>query len=112
MPKQSRRSVSERKEIFSKSQSIPCETQVGDEMSPQYKFGSYCGKIQFKLEQWFASTVDLEHRLLELDERQLVTEDTVHIEYVHRKKSPGPSGVDMAGEERSRKSMQILDMGY
>ena len=48
-------------------------------------------------------TVDLEHRLLGLGESQLVDEDTVPIEFVYRKKSPGPSSVAMAHEERSRK---------
>ena len=50
-------------------------------------------------------TVNLEHRLLGLGERQLVNKDTVPTEFVHRKKSPGLSGVamPMAREERSRK---------
>ena len=32
-----------------------------------------------------------------------MNEDTVPAVFVHRKKSPGPSGVAMACEERSRK---------
>ena len=48
-------------------------------------------------------TIDLEHRLLGLGERRLLNKDTVPTGFVHRKKSPGPSGVAMAREERSRK---------
>ena len=48
-------------------------------------------------------TIDLEHRLLGLGERQLVNEDIVPTEFVNRKKSPGPSSVATAREERSRK---------
>ena len=48
-------------------------------------------------------TIDLEHRLLGLGERQLVDDDTVSTEFVHRKKSAGPSSVAVAHEERSRK---------
>ena len=70
--KQSRRRVSERKEIF------PNASQ-------------------------HHVTVDLEHRLLGLGEKRLVNENTVSTEFVHRTKSPGPSGVAMAREERSRK---------
>ena len=47
--------------------------------------------------------IGLEHRLLRLDERQLVNEDTVPTEFVHRKNTPESSGVAMAREERSRK---------
>ena len=48
-------------------------------------------------------TIDLEHKLLGLGERRLVNEDTVPTEFVHRKKSLGPSSVAMSREERSRK---------
>ena len=36
--------------------------------------------------KWFASTNDMEHRLLGLGERQQVYEDTVPTEFVHRNK--------------------------
>ena len=47
--------------------------------------------------------VDLEHRLLGLGIRRQVNEDIAPTEFINRKKSPGPSSVAMACEERSRK---------
>ena len=79
MPKQSRRRVSERKEIFPNAN----------------KFHAKC-ELAMK---W----LHMEHRLLGLGERRLLNKDTVPTEFVHRKKSLGPSGVAMACEERSRK---------
>ena len=79
--------------------------RVSDEMAPQYRCGSYGGKNKFqpKMVCQHHVIVDLEHRLLGLGERRLVNEDIVPSEFVNRKKSPGPSSVAMAREERSRK---------
>ena len=97
MPKQSRRKENANK--------FHAQTPVGDEISAHNNIGAGLTVENFNFNRKMVCqhhiTVDLEHRLLGLGESQMVDEDTVPTECVHRKTCPRPSGVAMAREERS-----------
>ena len=92
--------MSERTEIFSKCHAkrelaMKCLHNIGA--------GHTVERLNFnrKMVSQHHVTVDLEYRLLGLGEKRLVNEDTVPTECVHRKKSPGPSGVDSLWHAKS-----------
>ena len=100
--KHSRRRVDERKEIFPNANKFHAKRELA--MKWLHNIGGHTvEKINFNRNMICQHhvTVNLEHRLLVLGERRLVNEDTVLTEFVHRKKSPGPSSVAMTREERS-----------
>ena len=105
--KQSRRRVSERKEIFPNTNKFHAKRELAMKCLHNIGAGHTVERFNFKrkMVSHHHVTVDLEHRLLGLGERRLVNEDTVPTECVHRKKSSRPSSVamPMAREERSRK---------
>ena len=103
--KQSRRRVSERKEIFPNANKFHAKRELAMKCLHNIGAGHTVEKFYFnrKMVCQHHVTVDLEHRLLGLGEKRLVNEDTVPTEFVNRKKSLGLSGVAMAREERSRK---------
>ena len=101
--KQSRRRVSERKEIFPNANKFHAKRELAMKWLHNIGAGHMVENFNQNMVCQHHVTVDLEHRLLGLGERRLVNEDTVPTVFVHRKKSPGPSSVAMAREERSRK---------
>ena len=103
--KQNRRRVSERKDIFPNTNTFHPKRELAMKWLHNIGAGHTVEKFNFnrKMVCQHHAIVDLEHRLLGLGERRLVNEDIVPTVFVHRKKSPGPSSVAMAHEERSRK---------
>ena len=111
--KQCRRRVSERKEIFPNANKFHAKRELAMKCLHNIGAGHTVERFNFnrKMVCQHHATVDLEHRLLGLGERRLVNEDTVRTECVNRKNSPGPSGVAMACEERSRKRDEYYKWG-
>ena len=90
MPKEGRRRVSERKEIFPNANKLSAKRELAMKWLHNM-YGSCCGKMQFHRKMVCQNhvTVDLEHSLRGLDERRLLNEAT---EFVHRTKRPAPKG--------------------
>ena len=94
MTKQSRRRVSERKEIFPNANKFSAKRQLAMKWLHNIGTGHTVGKCNFYREMVSQDhvTVDLEHRLLGLCKRRLLNEATVPTEFVHITKIPGPKG--------------------
>ena len=102
MPKQSKRRVSERKEIFPNANNFSAKRELAMKWLHNIGTGHTVEKFNFNRKMVCQDhvTIDLEHRLLGLGERRLLNEGTVPTEFVHRTKSPGPKGRCCYGSRR------------
>ena len=103
MPKQSKRRVSERKEIFPNVNIFSAKRELAMKWLHNIGTGHIVGKCNFNRTMVCQDhvTIDMEHRLLGLGERRLLNEGTVPTEFVHRTKSPGPKGRCCHGTRRA-----------
>ena len=103
MPKQTRRSVSERKEIFLNANKFSAKRGLAMKWLHNIGRGHTVEKFNFngKMVSQDHVTVDLEHMLLGLGERRLLNEDIVPTEFVQRTKSPGPKSGLIVGTGRT-----------
>ena len=94
MPKQNKRRVSERKEIFPNANKFSAKRKLAMKWLHNIGTGHTVETFNFNRKMVCQDhvTIDLEHRLLGLGERRLLNEDTVPTEFVHRTKSPGADG--------------------
>ena len=94
MPTQSKRRVSERKEMFPNANKFFTKRELAMKWLLNIGTGHTVEKFNFNRKMVCQDhvTIDLEHRLLGLGERRLLNEGTVPTEFVHRTKSPGPKG--------------------
>ena len=94
MPKQSKRRVSERKQIFPNANKFSTKRELAMKWLLNIGTGHTVEKFNFNRKMVCQDhvTIDLEHRLLGFGERRLLNEGTVPTEFVHRMKSPGPKG--------------------
>ena len=92
MPNQSRKRVSERKEISANANKLSAKWELAMKWLHNIGTGHTVENFNFNRNMVCQDhvTVDLEHRLLGLDERQLLNEDTNPTEFVHRTISPVP----------------------
>ena len=103
MPKQSKRRVSERKEIFPNANKFSAKRKLAMKWLHNIGTGHTVEKLNFNRKKVCQDhvTIDLEHRLLGLGERRLLNEGTVPTEFVHRMKSPWPKGWCCYGMRRA-----------
>ena len=100
MLKQSKRRVSERKDIFPNANKFSVKRDLA--IKWLHNIGTV-KKFNFNRKMVCQDhvTIDLEHRLLGLGERRLLNEGTVPTEFVHRTKSSGPKGRCCHGTRRA-----------
>ena len=103
MPKQSKRRVSERKEIFPNANKFSAKRELAMKRLHNIGTGHTVEKFNFKRKMVCQDhvTIDLEHRVLGLGESRLLNEGTVPTEFVHRTKSSGPKGRCCHGTRRA-----------
>ena len=103
MPRQSKRRVSERKEIFPNANKFSAKCELA--MKRLHNIGTCHTVEKFNFNRKMVCqdhvTIDLEHRVLGLGERRLLNEGTVPTEFVHRTKSSGPKGRCCHGTRRA-----------
>ena len=103
MPKQSKRRVSERKEISPNANKFSARRELAMKRLHNIGTGHTVEKFNFNRKMVCQDhvTIDLEHRLLGLGERRLLNEGTVPTKFVHITKSPGPKGRCCYGTRRA-----------